>query len=96
LNTIATHCTLMEDNARKVERGMQKRIAAVVLKPRIGQTFQGIITGANQHGIFVRTLNPAVDGMVVQGGKGHDVGDQVSVKLLATDPQRGFIDFAVQ
>src|ERR1019366_7893556 len=47
LNTIATHCTLMEDNARKVERDMQKRIAAVVLKPRIGQTFPGIITGVS-------------------------------------------------
>jgi exoribonuclease-2 len=96
LNTIATRCTLMEDNARKVERDMQKRIAAVVLKPRIGQTFPGIITGANQHGTFVRTLNPHVEGMVVQGGKGLDVGDKVNVKLLSTDPERGFIDFAAQ
>jgi exoribonuclease-2 len=96
LNTIATHCTLMEDNARKVERVMEKRIAAVVLKPRIGQSFPGIITGVNQHGTFVRTLNPHVEGMVVQGGKGLDVGDKVNVKLLSTDPVRGFIDFAVQ
>jgi exoribonuclease-2 len=96
LNTIATHCTLMEDNARKVERDMQKRIAAVVLKPRIGQTFPGIITGVSQHGTFVRTLNPHVEGMVVQGAKGLDVGDKVNVKLVATDPVRGFIDFAVQ
>jgi exoribonuclease-2 len=96
LNTIATRCTLMEDNARKVERDMEKRIAAVVLKPRIGQTFPGIITGVNKYGTFVRTLNPHVDGMVVQGGKGLDVGDKVNVKLLSTDPERGFIDFAVQ
>jgi exoribonuclease-2 len=96
LNTIATRCTLMEDNARKVERTMEKRIAAVVLKPRIGQTFPGIITGVSQHGTFVRTLNPHVDGMVVQGAKGLDVGDKVNVKLLSTDPERGFIDFAVQ
>jgi exoribonuclease-2 len=96
LNTIATHCTLMEDNARKVERDMQKRIAAVVLKPRIGQTFPGIITGVSQHGTFVRTLNPHVEGMVEQGAKGLDVGDKVNVKLLSTDPVRGFIDFAVQ
>jgi exoribonuclease-2 len=96
LNTIATHCTLMEDNARKVEREMEKRIAAVVLKPRIGQTFPGIITGVSQHGTFVRTLNPHVEGMVVQGSKGLDVGDKVNVKLLSTDPERGFIDFAVQ
>jgi exoribonuclease-2 len=95
LNAIAVHCTLMEDNARKVEREMQKRIAAVVLKPKIGQSFAAIVTGVNQHGTFVRTLNPMVDGMVVQGGKGLDVGDKVTAKLIATDPQRGFIDFAV-
>jgi exoribonuclease-2 len=104
LNTIATHCTLMEDGARKVERDMQKRIAAVVLHPRIGQTFEALVTGVNKYGTFVRTLNPHVDGMLVNagkpgaahvGGKALDVGDKVTVKLVSTDPQRGFIDFAV-
>jgi VacB/RNase II family 3'-5' exoribonuclease len=96
LNSIAQRCTQMEDAARKVERNMQKRIAAVVLHPRIGQSFPAIVTGATDHGTFVRTLNPHVDGMVVQGAKGLDVGDKVTVKLVSTDPQRGFIDFAVQ
>jgi VacB/RNase II family 3'-5' exoribonuclease len=94
LASIAAHCTLMEDNARKVEREMQKRIAAVVLRPRIGQSFPAIVTGVNQHGSFVRTLDPHVDGMLVRGGKGLDVGDKLTVKLVATDPQKGFIDFA--
>ena len=95
LNAIAVRCTLMEDAARKVEREMQKRIAAVVLHPRIGQSFPAIVTGVNKYGTFVRTLDPHVDGMLVQGGKGLDVGDKVTVKLISTDPQRGFIDFAV-
>jgi exoribonuclease-2 len=95
LNAIATHCTLMEDNARKVERDIQKRIAAVVLHPRIGQSFPAIVTGVNKYGTFVRTLDPHVDGMVTQGGKGLDVGDRVTARLISTDPQRGFIDFAV-
>jgi exoribonuclease-2 len=95
LNVIAVHCTLMEDNARKVEREMQKRIAAVVLQKRIGQSFPAIVTGVNHYGTFVRTLDPHVEGMVVQGGKGLDVGDKVTAKLVSTDPQRGFIDFAV-
>jgi exoribonuclease-2 len=95
LNAIATHCTLMEDNSRKVEREMQKRIAAVVLQKRIGQSFPAIVTGVNHYGTFVRTLDPHVEGMVVQGGKGLDVGDKVTAKLVSTDPQRGFIDFAV-
>jgi exoribonuclease-2 len=94
LNAIAQRCTLMEDASRKVERDMQKRIAAVVLHPRIGQSFPAIVTGVNKYGTFVRTLNPHVDGMLVRGGKGLDVGDKVTVKLISTDPQRGFIDFA--
>jgi exoribonuclease-2 len=95
LNAIAVHCTQMEDNARKVEREMEKRIAAVVLQKRIGQSFPAIVTGVNNYGVFVRTLDPHVDGMVVSGGKGLDVGDKVTAKLVSTDPQRGFIDFAV-
>ena len=94
LTAIAARCTLMEDNARKVERDMQKRIAAVVLHPRIGQSFQAIVTGVNNYGTFVRTLDPHVDGMLVQGGKGLDVGDKVTVKLISTNPEKGFIDFA--
>lgn len=99
LDAIAQRCTQMEDAARKVEREMQKRIAAVVLRPRIGQSFRAIVTGVNEHGTFVRTLNPQVEGMLVNAGKpgakGFDVGDSLTVKLVSTDPVRGFIDFAV-
>jgi exoribonuclease-2 len=95
LSAMAARCTLMEDNARKVERDMQKRIAAVVLHSRIGQSFPAIVTGVNNYGTFVRTLNPHVDGMVVSGGKGLDVGDKVTVRLVGTNPEKGFIDFAV-
>jgi VacB/RNase II family 3'-5' exoribonuclease len=104
LDAIAQRCTLMEDAARKVEREMGKRIAAVVMHPRIGQSFRAIVTGVNQYGTFVRTLDPHVDGMLVNVGKpgapqpngrSLDVGDRVTVKLVSTDPQRGFVDFAV-
>jgi VacB/RNase II family 3'-5' exoribonuclease len=94
LKAIAQRCTQMEDAARKVEREMSKRIAAVVLHSRIGQNFRAVVTGVNQYGTFVRTFDPHVDGMLVHGGHGLDVGDRVTVKLIATDPQRGFIDFA--
>ncbi len=95
LNAIAQRCTEREDAARKVERDMQKRIAAVVLHPHIGQSYQAIVTGVNQYGTFVRALDPHVEGMLVHGGKGLDVGDKVTVKLVSTDPERGFIDFSV-
>ena len=94
LNAIAMRCTQMENAARKVEREMQKRIAAVVLHPRIGQNFKAIVTGVNQYGTFVRALDPHVEGMLVRGSHGLDVGDRLMVKLINTDPQRGFIDFA--
>jgi VacB/RNase II family 3'-5' exoribonuclease len=94
LNAIAERCTLMENMARKVERDMQKRIAAVVLHPRIGQVFRAIVTGVNEYGTFVRTLDPHVDGKLVTGGKGLDVGDRLQARLVSTDPARGFIDFA--
>jgi VacB/RNase II family 3'-5' exoribonuclease len=95
LAAIAARCTLMEDGERKVEREMTKRIAAVVLHPKIGQSFAAIVTGVNQHGTFVRALEPHVEGMVVRGGKGLDVGDRVTAKLVGTNPERGFIDFEV-
>jgi len=99
LNSIAQRCTLMEDASRKVEREMQKRIAAVVLHPRIGQAFRAIVTGVNNYGTFVRALEPHVEGMLVNAGKpgtsGLDVGDRLTVRLVSTDPERGFIDFAM-
>jgi VacB/RNase II family 3'-5' exoribonuclease len=92
LNTIATNCTAREDAARKVERGMSKRIAAVSMSSRLGQIFDGIVTGAGPKGTFVRVLAPHVEGMLMHG-QGVDVGDRLRVKLVGADPQRGFIDF---
>jgi exoribonuclease-2 len=94
LDAIAKNCTLKEDAARKVERAMGKRIAAVALRHRIGETFSAIVTGAGPKGVFVRVLGPPVEGMLVQGQKGADVGDRLQVKLVGTDPRRGYIDFA--
>jgi exoribonuclease-2 len=72
---------------------MRKRIAAVALSNRIGEVFKGVVTGVTPKGTFVRIVNPPAEGRVVQGDKGLDVGDQVQVKLLDTNEQKGFIDF---
>jgi VacB/RNase II family 3'-5' exoribonuclease len=92
LATVARNCTLKEDAARKVERAMSKRIAAVGMSSRIGQVFDAIVTGVTDHGTFVRALKPQVEGLLVQA-KAIDVGDKVRVKLLSTDAERGYIDF---
>lgn len=93
LSAIARHCTLQEDNARKVERQLLKAAAAVLLHGRIGETFDAIVTGAAAKGTFVRIQGPTVEGRVVRGFEGLDVADTVRVRLLAVDAEQGFIDF---
>jgi len=93
LSRIARNCTDREDAARKVERAMSKRIAAVSMSGCIGQVFEAIVTGLTDHGTFVRVLQPHVEGLLVHGN-GVDVGDKLRVKLISTDPQRGYVDFA--
>ena len=94
LAAVALNCTVKEDAARKVEREMSKRIAAVAMSSRIGEVFDGIVTGVTPRGTFVRVLKPAVEGLLAQGQQGADVGDRLRVKLIRTDVQRGYIDFA--
>jgi exoribonuclease-2 len=94
LNSIATHCTEREDAARKVERTMQKRIAAVAMSGKLGQTFLAMATGVSNKGTFVRVIDPPMEGRLMQGTDGVDVGDKLEVKLTRTDPARGFIDFS--
>jgi exoribonuclease-2 len=93
LDAAARNCTLKEDAARKVERVMGKRVAAVALAHRIGETFNAVVTGVTPKGVFVRVLGPPVEGMLVRGQHGVDVGDQIHVKLVGTNPERGYIDF---
>jgi VacB/RNase II family 3'-5' exoribonuclease len=93
LDTIARNCTLKEDAARKVERIMGKRIAAVALQSHIGATFDAVVTGNTPKGVFVRVLNPPAEGMLLNGAD-VDVGDRLRVRLVGTNPQRGFIDFS--
>jgi exoribonuclease R len=94
LNEIAMHCNDADKALRKIERDMQKRVAAVAMSSRIGQIFPGVITGASDKGVYVRVISPPFEGRVVQGSEGLDVGDRVNVKLIHTDPARAFIDFA--
>jgi exoribonuclease-2 len=93
LSSIATNCTVKEDAARKVEREMSKRLAAVAMSNRVGEVFDAIVTGVTPHGTFVRVLKPHIEGLLVQGHQGVDVGDKLRVRLTRTDVQRGYIDF---
>ncbi len=93
LAAIATNCTEKGDAARKVEREMAKRMAAVAMCHRVGETFDAMVTGVTPKGTFVRVLQPHIEGLLAQGGQGLHVGDKIRAKLTRTDVQHGFIDF---
>ena len=93
LDGLAVHCTEAEDAARKVERQVGKSAAALLLESRIGEQFDSIVTGAAAKGTWVRLLTIPVEGKLVSGFKGLDVGDRIRVQLISVDVQQGFIDF---
>jgi VacB/RNase II family 3'-5' exoribonuclease len=94
LKDVANHCTIMENEANKVERRVRKSAAALLLESRIGEKFDAIVTGASEKGTWVRIFHPPVEGKLVHGFDGLDVGDRVRVELIRTDVEQGFIDFA--
>jgi exoribonuclease-2 len=93
LQPLAKHCTEMEDAVKKIERQVVKSAAAVLLESRIGERFDAIVTGASEKGTWVRLSHPPVEGRLVNGYEGLDVGHRLGVKLVSTDVERGFIDF---
>ena len=93
LEYLAGHCTEKEDDAERVERQLRKSAAALLLKPRIGERFDAIVTGASDKATWVRLLEPPVEGKLATGN-GLDVGDTVRVELVSTNVERGFIDFS--
>jgi VacB/RNase II family 3'-5' exoribonuclease len=95
LSALAVHCTERENAANKVERFVKKCAAAVLLSARIGEVFEGVITGVTDRGTWVRILHPHVEGKIVERHEGLDVGDRVRVRLASVDPDHGFIDFAL-
>jgi VacB/RNase II family 3'-5' exoribonuclease len=91
---IASNCTQKGDAARKVEREMSKRLSAVAMSHRLGETFDAIVTGVTPKGTFIRVMQPHIEGLLAQGGQGLHVGDKLRARLTRTDAQHGFIDFA--
>jgi VacB/RNase II family 3'-5' exoribonuclease len=93
LEALALHCTQKENDAKKVERQISKSASALVLQKRIGDRFDAIVTGAAEKGFWVRIRNPYIEGRLVDGAKGIDVGQHIRVELVETDVKHGYIDF---
>jgi len=83
LEALAKHCTEAEDAAKKVERQVTKSAAAILLETRIGEQFDAIVTGAAAKGTWVRLLHPPIEGRLVSGFEGMDVGHRLRVQLVA-------------
>jgi VacB/RNase II family 3'-5' exoribonuclease len=94
LDTIAQRATLKEDDAVKVERRVNKSAEAMLLSNQIGKTFKAIVTGASEKGTWVKLIHPPIEGKLVKGFQGVDVGDHVQVQLMRVDVNNGFIDFS--
>jgi exoribonuclease-2 len=94
LTGLARHCTEGEKNAAKVERQVLKCAAALLLVNRLGARFDAVVTGASEKGTWVRIQEPLVEGKLVRGAHGLDVGDRARVELIHVDVEHGFIDFA--
>jgi len=93
LEQIARHCTLKEDDARKVERQVEKSANAMLMESRIGEVFEAIVTGASVKGTWIRLFHPHVEGKLVNGFRGLEVGHQLKARLIHIDVEEGFIDF---
>jgi exoribonuclease-2 len=94
LSDLAAHCSEQEKDASKIERQINKSAAALLLAPRVGEPFSGIVTGASEKGTWVRVEHPYAEGKIVRGFEGLDVGDRVRVRLDHVDSDRAFIDFS--
>lgn len=95
LDKLALHCTKQEDAAQKVERRMRKSEAALLLESRIGQRFDGMVTGSTTEGVWVRIFTPPAEGKLLNGNPALKVGEKVHVKLTSANVERGFIDFVL-
>jgi VacB/RNase II family 3'-5' exoribonuclease len=93
MDELAGHCTEKEDAAKKAERQVSKSAAAMLLESRVGEKFDAVVTGASDKGTWVRITQPPVEGKLVQGAPGLDVGHRLVVQLADVDVQKGFIDF---
>jgi exoribonuclease-2 len=93
LGDLARHCTEKEDDANKVERLVAKSAAALLLTSRIGDKFEAICTGAADKGTWVRIFHPPIEGRLLYGFEGVDVGTRLRVELIHTDVEKGYIDF---
>ncbi len=93
IKQIAHQCTLKEDDVKKVERQVEKSANAILMQFRIGEIFEAIVSGASPKGTWIRLFHPHVEGKLVNGFIGLNVGQKIKARLIKINIEAGFIDF---
>jgi exoribonuclease-2 len=93
LEEIAHHCTLKASDVRKVERQVEKSANAMLMESRIGEVFDAVVSGASPKGTWIRILHPHMEGKLIRGFIGLEVGHKIKARLTYTNVADGFIDF---
>lgn len=93
LEAHALRCTEAEDLSKKLERFTRKCAEAILLETRIGETFDGVVSGVSEAGIWARIVTPPVEGKLLPTNRHLEMGTPVHVRLESVDIPKGFIDF---
>lgn len=96
LRVLAERCNLMESKGRGAERQARKAVESAWAATQVGHRYPALVAGVAAKGTFVRVVDPPLEGKLVEGAEGLDVGDRITVELLSVDPLHGYLDFAVR
>ncbi len=64
LTTLGSACNRREDNAESAERDLRQFLVLQLMEEHIGESFQGVVTGVKQAGVFVRIDKYLIEGMI--------------------------------
>ncbi len=64
LETVAEHCSSMERRSTEAERDIDRAAAIIYMQDKIGDVYDGTVSGAERFGYFVQLDDPYVEGMV--------------------------------
>lgn len=73
LVTLGRHCSAQEQNAEDAERDLRSFLVLQLLSEKIGEVFDGVVTGVIARGVFVQIDKYLADGMVKSSDLPGDV-----------------------
>jgi exoribonuclease R len=76
---------------RALERAVVDYVEAVILAPRVGESFDGVVTEVDEKGAMVQVADPAVRARL--DGHGAPLGERVRVTLAVADPATRTVRF---